>query len=148
MMRLTQSATDGAFAGLLQWGIGGCILAVFVAPVFLLLVRQTQKREDERAAADLAERKLRQERENVMLDALVKSVEQQRVALEQQKAFEVAEERVHAAIHQGLAQITASLASITETLRAGTRSSTELTHSQERIAQLLQSVSERMERKP
>ncbi len=121
-------AADEASTSLLQWGLGGAVLAVFVVPVFYGLARAAQtreaarqKNEDARIALDQEERKarldrenreaeLRAERERKLVDALVASVEQQKLALEQWRRFEEQEEKTHDALLKGFAAISERLA--------------------------------------
>lgn len=114
---MSPQAADAALGGLAQWGIGGAILAVLVAPVFLMMVRGAQKREDDRGKRDEEDIRARREREGKLVDALVASVEQQKMALEQWRAFEVKEERVHEAMMVTLSQVTAHLGSIADRLK-------------------------------
>lgn len=137
---ITQTAADGALNGLLQWGVGGVILAVFVAPTFLILVRGAQKREEERARRDEDERRERNERERRLVDALVASVDQQKAALEEWRRFEGTEEKTHAALLQGIAQIGATLASISERMRVEEQASARTAQAQDMIAQQLERV--------
>lgn len=134
MSNITVQSADQALSGLLQWGIGGAILAVFVAPTFLLLVRSAQKREDARQARDDVEASARREREMKLVDALAKSVEQQRIALEQWRAFESAEEKTHAAILAGLSSIADRL----------NQQAANTAESHVRIAQILDSIASKL----
>ena len=116
-------AADDATSSLLNYGLGGLVLVVFVVPIYLGMARAAQKRDDARLEVDKAERaardeerkarfaqdlrdaELRAERERKLVDALVASVEQQKQALDQWRRFEEQEEKVHAAILQGLGQV-------------------------------------------
>jgi len=134
MSSLTVQSADQALSGLLQWGIGGAILAVFVAPTFYLMVRSAQKREEGRQSRDDIEATARREREMKLVDALTKSVEQQRIALDQWRAFEAAEEKTHAAI-------LASLSAIADRLNQQAANTAE---SHVRIAQILDSIASKL----
>ena len=145
-LRITQAALDTSVNSLLQWGIGGAILLIFVAPTFLLMVKGAQKREDERVARDAEERKAQSEREHKLIDALVASVEQQKAALEQWRAFEEREEKTHAALLSGMAQLTTSLASIADRVRSDEQASVQAAASQARLAELMAQIADRLAR--
>jgi hypothetical protein len=102
-------ATDKSMDSLLSWGVGGVILAVFVAPTFWLMVKSAQKREEDRSKREDEDAKLNAARVDKLIDALAKSVEQQKAALDQWRLFEAQEEKVHSALLAGLSQITTSL---------------------------------------
>lgn len=162
-------AADDATSSLLQWGLGGAVLVVFVVPIFYSMARNAQKREDarmevekteraarlkieedERAARDeerkarfaqdLRDSELRAERERKLVDALVASVEQQKLALDQWRRFEEQEEKVHAAILTGLAQVTQTLAQIADRMTTTTQATTATATAQTQLAQLLSDV--------
>jgi hypothetical protein len=138
-------ATDQAFSSLLEWGIGGAILAVFVAPTFWAMVRAGQKREEERAARDARDADLRNDRETKVITALVASVEQQRQALENWKQYETQEEKVHSALLAGLSQVTSSLGEISNSLRVQQREVAVTATYQDRIATLLEQVAKKIQ---
>jgi hypothetical protein len=115
-------AAEDTTSSLMNYGLAGAVLAVFVVPLFYGMARNAQKREDARIALDQEERKsrldrenreaeLRAERERKLVDALVASVEQQKLALEQWRRFEEQEEKTHAALLNGFAQISERMAS-------------------------------------
>lgn len=151
-------AADDAQSSLLNYGLAGVILAVFVVPTFWLLARSAQRREDARLkvdedertvrdderkarfAQDMKESDLRAERERKLVDALVASVDQQKQALEQWRHFEHQEEKVHAAILSGLAQVTATLGQIAERMAITTQATTATATAQTQLAQLLGDV--------
>ena len=134
MTAITQQAADQSMSSLLQWGIGGAILAVFVAPTFWVMVRAVQKREDARQARDDEDNKARREREMKLVDTLSKSVEQQRLALEQWRSFEAQEEKTHAAILAGLQALTDRL-----NQQGATFAETHV-----RLAQILESIATKL----
>lgn len=149
MRAVTIRAADEAINSLLQWGIGGIILAVFVAPTFWLMVRGAQKREEARAKREEdeatasrlreeAETTIRREREKQLVDALTRSVEQQREALAQWRQFEAQEEKVHTAI-------LAALTNLTNLLTAQQRAADSTASSQTQIAHLLGEVANRLQ---
>ena len=144
-------AADDASTSLLQWGLGGAVLLVFVVPIFYGMARAAQKREDARLDLDQQARKaaidrenreaeLRAERERKLVDALVASVEQQKVALDRSLRFEEQEEKVHNAILQGLAQVTQTLASIADRMATTQQASATTAAAQTQLAQLLGEV--------
>lgn len=148
-------AADDATSELLQWGIGGIILAVFVVPIFYGMARAAAARENARAETEKSEREtrakrddrdaeLRAERERKLVDALVASVEQQKLALEQWRRFEEQEEKVHVSILAGLAQTTQTLATIADRVAAHQQSSATTAAAQTQIAQLLGDVTEQI----
>lgn len=152
----TPSTPEDASASLLQWGLGGAVLLVFVVPIFYAMARATQRREDARLALDQKEREarierekmeaeLRNEREKKLVDALVASVEQQRVALDRSLRFEEQEEKVHNAILQGLAQVTQTLSSIAERIATTQQSSATTAAAQTQLAQLLGEVARQIQ---
>jgi hypothetical protein len=127
-MSLTQQAADKVTTDLMQYGFGGAILAVFVAPILFVLVKSSQRREEERIAAEKAERERQAKREDRLLASLEQSVDQQRQALEQQRAFELGEQSIHSAITQSLAKMhdhqektAVTLAKIGENLQESTQ---------------------------
>lgn len=156
-------AADDATSSLLNYGLGGLVLVVFVVPIYLGMARAAQKREDARLEVDKAERtardeerkarfaqdlrdaELRAERERKLVDALVASVEQQKLALDQWRRFEEQEEKVHAAILQGLAQVTATLGQIAERMTTTTQATTATADAQSKLAQLLGNVAEQLQ---
>lgn len=77
-LELTQEAADRALGSLLEWGVGGAILAVFVAPTFLLMVRGAQKREDARAQRDAEDARRHMEREDKLVAMLTTALELQK----------------------------------------------------------------------
>lgn len=99
---------------LLSWGIGGVILAVFVAPTFWMMVQSARKREDERSARDDRESRERGDREAKLVDTLARSVEQQRLALEQWQRFEADEKSTHQTLMAGFASIAESMKLVAE----------------------------------
>lgn len=151
-------AADDASTSLLQWGLGGAVLAVFVVPVFYIFARGVQSREaarqkgeDARQQLDQKEREARLERENreaelkaesqrKLIDALVASVDSQKLALEQWRRFEEQEERTHAALLAGMAQVTATLAQIGERLASQQQHQATTANAQTQLAQLLGDV--------
>ena len=142
---ISQAASDSALGHLAQWGIAGLILAVFVAPMFWLMARGVQRREDGRAQLDAEERKLRAARESKLIDALTMSVEQQRIALDEWRRFESAEEKTHEALLRGMTSVAENMGAMTQRMRDEERSVTESVRSQERIASLLESIATRLE---
>lgn len=88
-------AADHSMNSLLSWGIGGIILAVFVAPTFWIMVQAAKKREEERNARDDRESRERSDREMRLVEALARSVEQQKAALDQWLRFEADEKAAH-----------------------------------------------------
>lgn len=158
-------AADEATTSLLNYGLGGIVLAVFVVPIYLGMARAAQRREEARIKADEAERtvrdderkarfaqdirdsELRAERERKLVDALVATVEQQRQAIDQQKLaleqwrrFEEAEEKTHTALLAGLAQVTATLAQIGERIATQQQHQATTAAAQAQLAQLLGDV--------
>jgi len=151
-------AADDATTSLFNYGLGGIVLAVFVVPIYLGMARAAQRREEARIKADEAERvvrdeerkarfaqdlrdaELRAERERKLVDALVASVEQQKVALDRSLRFEEQEEKVHNAILQGLAQVTQTLASIADRMATTQQASATTAAAQTQLAQLLGDV--------
>jgi hypothetical protein len=111
-------AADASMNSLLGWGIGGIILAVFVAPTFWLMVKSAQKREDERSDRDDRESKERGDREAKLVEALSRSVEQQRVALEQWQRFEADERATHQTLTSGFASVAAAMDKVVDRLDA------------------------------
>lgn len=156
-------AADDATSSLLNYGLGGLVLVVFVVPIYLGMARAAQKREDARLEVDKAERaardeerkarfaqdlrdaELRAEREHKLVDALVASVEQQKQALDQWRRFEEQEEKVHAAILQGLGQVTATLGQICERLATQQQHSATTATAQTQLAELLGSVAQQIQ---
>ncbi|MBL8756329.1 MAG: hypothetical protein JNK15_23750 [Planctomycetes bacterium] len=142
---------DDSTSGLLQWGIGGGILAALVAPVLFGFMANWREREKVRLEIEKAEQEartrreekdaeLRSQREGKLVDALVASVEQQKQALEQWRRFEESEEKTHEAILTGLAQATQTLARIAERLAEHQQTSATTAAAQTQIAQLLGDV--------
>lgn len=109
-------AADSVTADLASYGLAGAILAVLVAPVLYVLVRSSQKREEDRGRMDAEETRRRGEREDKLLNALVASVAQQKEALELRRVYETSEERVHSTILSGIQQITVTQENIARTL--------------------------------
>lgn len=149
-------AADDASTSLLQWGLGGAVLLVFVVPIFYGMARAAQKREDARLELDQQARKaaidrenrdaeLRAERERKLVDALVASVEQQKQALDQWRRFEEQEEKVHAAILQGLGQVTQTLGQIGERLATQQQHTATTATAQTQLAELLGAVAQQIQ---
>lgn len=156
-------AADDATSSLLQWGLGGVLLAVFVVPIYFGMARSAQRREDARMKAEDEDRKVRDDerkarfareekdaelrahREGKLIDALVASVEQQKQALEQWRRFEESEEKTHAAILNGLAQTTQTLARIAERLAEHQQASATTAAAQTQIAQILGDVANQIQ---
>lgn len=144
-------AADDALVSLKDYGLGGIVLAVFVVPIYIGMARAAQRREDARIKADEAERtvrdeerkarfaqdlrdsELRAERERKLVDALVTS-------LDQWRRFEEQEEKTHAALLAGMAQVTATLAQIGERLATQQQHQATTATAQAQIAQLLGEV--------
>lgn len=70
-MMLTQKAADEAISTLGQLGIAGAVLAVFVVPVYLALVKGAQKRLDDASKHEEEDRKARAEREAMLTQRLI-----------------------------------------------------------------------------
>jgi predicted nucleic acid-binding protein len=98
-------AADEVSGSLASYGLAGAILAVMVAPVLWALVKATQKRDDERSIQDREDAKARNDRAERMLVALETSVEHQKEAVAEWRAYVKSEEAVHAAIMQGLERL-------------------------------------------
>lgn len=154
-MNLTSTAllraADDASTNLLQYGFGGAVLAIFVVPVFYIMARSAQNREAARLAIEqkehqarldreTRENELRAESQRKLIDALVASVDSQKLALEQWRRFEEQEERTHAALLAGMAQVTATLAQIGERIAAQQQHSATTATAQTQLAQLLGDV--------
>ena len=154
-MKLTSTAllraADDASTNLLQYGFGGAVLAIFVVPVFYIMARSAQNREAARLAIEqkehqarldreTRENELRAESQRKLIDALVASVDSQKLALEQWRRFEEQEERTHAALLAGMAQVTATLAQISERLASQQQHSASTATAQTQLAQLLGDV--------
>lgn len=154
-MKLTSTAllraADDASTNLLQYGFGGAVLAIFVVPVFYIMARSAQNREAARLAIEqkehqarldreTRENELRAESQRKLIDALVASVDSQKLALEQWRRFEEQEERTHAALLAGMAQVTATLAQISERLASQQQHSATTATAQTQLAQLLGDV--------
>jgi chromosome segregation ATPase len=144
-------AADDASTNLLQYGFGGAVLAIFVVPVFYIMARSAQNREAARLAIEqkehqarldreTRENELRAESQRKLIDALVASVDSQKLALEQWRRFEEQEERTHAALLAGMAQVTATLAQISERLASQQQHSATTATAQTQLAQLLGDV--------
>lgn len=117
MSTLTQAAADKTLSNLADAGLAGAILAIMVAPVLLVLVRGSQKRQEATDSREERESAARQEREGRLVTALVASVEQQKEALTQWRAFETEEKATHQAILANLGQLTTTLAQIASSIR-------------------------------
>jgi nicotinic acid phosphoribosyltransferase len=130
-------AADESMNSLLSWGIGGIILAVFVAPTFYIMVKAAQARDESRTKREDDEVKRTSDRVDRLIDALSKSVDQQKQALEQWRLFEVQEEKVHAALLAGLSQLTALIT-------AQQRAAESTANSQTQIASLLDNVARQL----
>ena len=154
-MNLTSTAllraADDASTNLLQYGFGGAVLAIFVVPVFYIMARSAQNREAARLAIEqkehqarldreTRENELRAESQRKLIDALVASVDSQKLALEQWRRFEEQEERTHAALLAGMAQVTATLAQISERLASQQQHQATTATAQTQLAQLLGDV--------
>lgn len=144
-------AADDASTNLLQYGFGGAVLAIFVVPVFYVMARAAQNREAARLAIEQAEHKARLDREireaelraesqRKLIDALVASVDSQKLALEQWRRFEEQEEKTHAALLAGMAQVTATLAQIGERIASQHQHTATTATAQTQLAQLLADV--------
>ena len=70
-MLSTTRAADEAISTLGQLGIAGAVLAVFVVPVYLALVKGAQKRLDDAAKHDEEDRRARAERESLLTQRLI-----------------------------------------------------------------------------
>jgi len=90
-----QQAADKVTTDLMQYGLAGAVLATLVAPVLYVLVKSSQKREEDRSKHDEQERQRQALREDRLLSTLQQSVDQQGKALEAQRAFEVGEQAIH-----------------------------------------------------
>lgn len=95
-----------------QLGIAGALIAVFVAPVFVWLLNGVRMREaaqlekDKAAEAErLRKEAIREEREKVMVQALVDSVAAQREALKKWDDFEREEVNTHRRIVEALEKL-------------------------------------------
>lgn len=144
-------AADDASTSLLQWGIGGAILTVLVVPIFYGFARAAQNREAARLAQEQKESDARLQRENreselraesqrKLIDALVASVDSQKLALEQWRRFEEQEEKTHAALLAGMAQVTATMAQIGERIASQQQHQATTATAQTQLAQLLSEV--------
>ena len=100
-----QQAADKVTSDLMQYGMAGTVLAVFVAPVLFVLVKSAQRRDEERIKQDADDRKRQNDREDRLVLVLQQSVEQQRQALELQRQFEVNEQGVHQALAAALREM-------------------------------------------
>lgn len=154
-MKLTSTAllraADDASTNLLQYGFGGAVLAIFVVPVFYVMARAAQNREAARLAIEqkehqarldreIREAELRAESQRKLIDALVASVDSQKLALEQWRRFEEQEEKTHAALLAGMAQVTATLAQIGERIASQHQHTATTATAQTQLAQLLADV--------
>lgn len=119
-------AADQSMNSLLGWGIGGVILAVFVAPTFWLMVKTAQKRDDERSTRDVEESKARSLREDKLVEALAKSVEQQRDALDQWLRFEEEEKTIHLSLIDRFDSIVSALQKINDRLESSAERDREI----------------------
>ena len=144
-------AADDASTNLLQYGFGGAVLAIFVVPVFYVMARAAQNREAARLAIEqkehqarldreIREAELRAESQRKLIDALVASVDSQKLALEQWRRFEEQEEKTHAALLAGMAQVTATLAQIGERIASQHQHTATTATAQTQLAQLLADV--------
>lgn len=144
-------AADDASNSLLQWGLGGAILAILVVPIFYGFARAAQNREAARLALDQKEHEARLARENreaelraesqrKLIDGLVASVDSQKLALDQWRRFEEQEEKTHAALLAGMAQVTATMAQIGERIASQQQHQATTTTAQTQLAQLLSDV--------
>lgn len=112
-----------------QWGIAGAILAVFVAPVFYVMIKSFQRRE---------------ERDGNVTDALIMSVDQQKAALEQWRNFELNEEKVHAAIMANLGQVAQNLSIIADRMQAHAENADANLETHSRVAQVLDEIATKL----
>lgn len=149
-------AADDATNSLLQWGIGGAVLVVLVVPIFYGFARaaqareaarlaQEQKESDARLVRENREAELKAESQRKLIDALVASVDSQKLALEQWRRFEEQEEKTHAALLAGMAQVTATLAQISERLASQQQHSATTATAQTQLAQLLSDVASQIQ---
>jgi hypothetical protein len=116
-LHVTQEAADKTLTNLADAGLAGAILAIMVAPVLLVLVRGSQKRQEATDARDERDAVARRERESRLVDALVASVQHQKEAIAQWREFESEEKVTHQAILANLGQLTATLAQIASSIR-------------------------------
>lgn len=126
----TVAQMDETVKHFLDWGFGGVIIAVFVAPMFLAMVKGAQKRDEERAKKEEAREKQDAEDRKRLIDTLVSSVESQKETLASLKLFEIREEETHKAI-------LASLSKVSESTGAAMLSSKQIAELLERISQKL-----------
>lgn len=144
-------AADDATTSLLNYGLAGAVIAILVVPVFYMFARSEQNREaarldqerkesDARLLRENRDSELRAESQRKLIDALVASVDSQKLALEQWRRFEEQEEKTHAALLAGMAQVTATMAQIGERIASQQQHQETTATAQTQLAQLLSEV--------
>ena len=149
-------AADDATTSLLNYGLAGAVIAILVVPVFYMFARSAQNREaarldqerkesDARLQRENRDSELRAESQRKLIDALVTSVDSQKLALDQWRRFEEQEEKTHAALLAGMAQVTATLAQIGERIATQQQHQATTATAQTQLAQLLSDVASQIQ---